>query len=120
MLSFADLYYTEDENEFQARDRPSIARDAPTGPAGAADALSRVTGPGMGEWRNRDTGRYAGPAGFRIVASEESLGGAVRTLLLEKGLPAGRTTADRGRDSSGRGPAAGERQTRESTAEESR
>lgn len=53
----------------------------------AADALSRVTGPWMGEWWNRDTRRYAGPAGFRIGASEEGLGGAVRTLRLEKPPP---------------------------------
>jgi len=49
-----------------------------------ADALSRITGPSMDEWWNRDTRRYVEPAGFRLLAAEDSLGGAVRTLLLEK------------------------------------
>lgn len=50
-----------------------------------ADALSRVTGPWMDEWWNRDTRAYARPAGFRLLAERDDLGGAVRTLLLEKG-----------------------------------
>lgn len=49
-----------------------------------ADALSRITGPCMDEWWNRDTRRYVEPAGFRLLAAEDGLGGAVRTLLLEK------------------------------------
>lgn len=57
----------------------------PPGPAGwLADALSRVTGPWMDEWWNRDTRRYARPAGFRLAGSEDALGGAVRTLRLVK------------------------------------
>lgn len=49
-----------------------------------ADALSRVTGPWMDEWWNRDTRRYVEPAGFRLLRSRDDLGGAVRTLLLER------------------------------------
>lgn len=49
-----------------------------------ADALSRVTGPWMDEWWNRDTRRYVRPAGFRLLGSRDDLGGAVRTLLLKK------------------------------------
>lgn len=49
-----------------------------------ADALSRVTGPWMDEWWNRDTRRYVEPAGFGLLRSRDDLGGAVRTLLLEK------------------------------------
>lgn len=57
----------------------------PPGPAGVlADLLSRVTGPWMDEWWNRDTRRYVRPAGFRLAASEDALGGAVRTLRLVK------------------------------------
>lgn len=49
-----------------------------------ADALSRITGPWMDEWWNRDTREYVEPAGFRLLAGRDELGGAVRTLLLEK------------------------------------
>ncbi|MDP2497523.1 MAG: class I SAM-dependent methyltransferase [Candidatus Palauibacterales bacterium] len=49
-----------------------------------ADVLSRVTGPWMDEWWNRDTRRYVEPAGFGLLRSRDDLGGAVRTLLLEK------------------------------------
>ena len=58
-----------------------------------ADALSRVTGPWMDEWWNRDTRRYVEPAGFRLLRSRDDLGGAVRTLLLER-APEERTPDD--------------------------